>query len=731
MVRRIAMLFPIDNVAESETMKRIAIAAQRMGIEARAFRRSEDILSFQPDFVLSLTHQDPKLTPFPTYGVVTAPSRYYMQTARFVRNILTYDAYFTVSDTVVRWLKDVQAGAGKIPAPVGYYANTVQRTGRTELTLENPRLAYFGTNWDGQRHADLFDDLSRLDFMEFYGPPESWRHVGPAYHGCTPFDGVSTLDVYRRCGLGLCLSMHDFEQEDLPTNRIFEVTAAGALPIATRNRFIERHFGDAVLYIDPLAPAANIARQIETHMAWVATHPDAAREKARRCWSIFDSTLHQEKMLETVLTVHDEVLNRRGYRNVPKSSAPSVSYIVRTGDCDAESLRPALRSLAEQSHPIGAVVLVLGRPINVLHLQRDFPDLAFTVIEAFGAMASTALAAGLTHIGTDLFGVLDPDVRLHPNHVQSLVATLDRADAVPRRAPAFLAYGAHAEASASELLPERLEWQGPCMIPRQEGLRLGGFQPFDLRALAGNRSIMHPCAWLARRNLLNPETLDDPELEAEDVRYLLLRFARQADFIFSCELTLTHQVDGPKSFPLLNGDALEAIQRRIHLRHWHHRFAGELTFEVPGYDPATYAGYGVSRTPPELVELLRSMGLQNGAVRNGSAVDIPAGGSGVVLVGYHALVARTYRLSLYMALASEAGAVDGPIVQIVVVDDSTVQVGPFTVSAQALREDGQMTRFDWVFNTPEILAGKIGHILVVTSGRLALTIQKMTIRPLA
>lgn len=733
MVQRIAMLFPVENVAEAETMMRIAIAAERMGIEAKAFRRSEDILPFEPDFVLSLTHQDAKLTPFPTYGVVTAPSRYYMQTARFVRNVLTYDAYFTVSDTVVRWLKDVQAGSGKIRAPIGYYANTVHRTDFATLDLTEPRLAYFGTNWDGQRHADLFDHLSRLDFMEFYGPAASWRHVGPAYRGRVPFDGVSTLDVYRRCGAGLCLSMHDFEMEDLPTNRIFEVSAAGALPIASRNRFIERHFGDAVLYIDPLRPAGEVARQIEAHMTWIAANPEAARAKAERCWSIFNDTLNQERMLDTVLAVHEEVTRTRGYRPSPPPPASTVGFIVRTGGCDADTLLPALRSLANQSCPGISVILVLGRPMDVAPLRDAFPELHFTVTEAFGAAASAALAAGLRHVDTDLFGVLDPDARLHRNHVHSLLTMLERADALQRRAPALVAYGAHCEASDTDTLHERPEWRDDCMIPRQEGIRLGSFQPFDLSALAGNRWAAHPNAWLARRTLLDPETLDDPELEGDEVRHLLLQFARRADFVFSCEVTLSHRLDGPRNFPRPDDEAMEAIQRRIHLRHWFHHFPGARPFEVPGYDPHNYPGHGVS-TPPrqELVDLLPSMRLEGGAVRSGGTVVIPENTVGTALAGSRRLEARPHRLSLYVAAESlEGGPGSGPLAHVHLLDedDGTV-AGPFAVLPQTLRADGLSARLDWLFAVPEPLDGKACRIRLDTTGGAALTIHKLTVRPL-
>src|SRR5271155_976814 len=96
-VERIALLHPATNVAETESMMRISIAAGRIGIDAKPFLRSQDMLDYRPDLVLALTHQDAKLTPFPTYGVMTQPIFYYMMSRRFIRNILSYDAYFTIS----------------------------------------------------------------------------------------------------------------------------------------------------------------------------------------------------------------------------------------------------------------------------------------------------------------------------------------------------------------------------------------------------------------------------------------------------------------------------------------------------------------------------------------------------------------------------------------------------------------------------------------------------------
>lgn len=573
MPQRFAVLHPYRGMAENETAQRILLAAAKLGLEAKEFAESDSILDYRPDFVLSLSHQDAKLTPFPTYGVLTAPRRYY-QTPRFLRNVLSYDAYLTVSDAVRGWLEDLTFGARKQVAPVGFYANTVPSTVFAPSWTAMPRLAYFGTNWDGNRHGALFERLSRRPYARFFGPAESWKSIDPAaYGGSVPFDGLSVLDAYRVAGAGLCLDLPDFIGDGLPTNRIFEIAAAGVPAICGDNPFVRRWFGDDVLYVDPTAPPDVQLWQIDRHMAWIAAHPEDAQAMARAAHGRFTAHLSLERLLPNVLALHEKVLAGKGYAAAPGAPPlPSMACIVRAGDRSEAMLRRALDSLRAQRYPGLRVVLVAWARAPWLDgVLADYVDLAVSIVELPGGGRSASLWAGLRavrRLGVEFFALLDDDDELFPNHYRSLVSSLrSHAKAFPE-APPQLCYSACVEAAPAPFANDTIV-DGSSLV-RTQRRRIQQFH-FHPPSQLNQRSFV--CAlmtFIASTALLSDEVLMDPGLEVAEDLYLWLLFAERTRFAFSCEVTAcAHQHDlGQSDYanPERHGPAFERIFYRTYGR---------------------------------------------------------------------------------------------------------------------------------------------------------------------
>ncbi|WP_217579028.1 hypothetical protein, partial [Mesorhizobium sp. GbtcB19] len=80
--------------------------------------------------------------------------------------------------------------------------------------------------------------------------------------------------------------------------------AASAIAICDRHPFVERVFGDAVLYIDPRDPA----RSIDQHLSWVNENQSAALQMAERAHSIF-LNLSLERLLDEAAIAHTARLN--------------------------------------------------------------------------------------------------------------------------------------------------------------------------------------------------------------------------------------------------------------------------------------------------------------------------------------------------------------------------------------------------------------------------------------
>lgn len=573
MPQRFAVLHPYRGMAENETAQRILLAAANLGLEAKEFTESDSILDYRPDFVLSLSHQDAKLTPFPTYGVLTAPHRYY-QTPRFLRNVLSYDAYLTVSDAVRGWLEDLTFGTRKQAAPIGFYANTVPATTFAASWTAVPRLAYFGTNWDGNRHGALFERLSRRPYARFFGPAESWKSIDPtAYGGSVPFDGMSVLDTYRAAGAGLCLDLPDFAADGLPTNRIFEIAAAGVPAICGDNPFVRRWFGDDVLYVDQTAPPDVLLWQIDRHMAWIAAHPGDAQAMARAAHERFTAHLSLERLLPNILALHEDVLAGKGYTATSgEAPLPSLACIVRTGDRSEAMLRRALDSLRAQRYPGLRVVLVAWARAPWLDgVLAAYEDLAVSIVELPGGSRSASLWAGLRAVrdlGVEFFGLLDDDDELFPNHYRSLVSSLaSHARAFPE-APPRLCYSACVEAALSPFANDTIVDASSLMRTQRRRIQQFHFHP---PSQLNQRSFV--CAlmtFIASTALLSDEVLIDPGLEVAEDLYLWLLFAERTRFAFSCEVTAcAHQHDlGQSDYadPERYGPAFQRIFYRVYGR---------------------------------------------------------------------------------------------------------------------------------------------------------------------
>jgi len=553
-IRKFAIQHPYDGVAEDESCARIIRAAAMMGVEAKAFKNSHDIIGFAPDFVLSLTHQDPKLTPFPTYGVLTAPTRWY-ETPRFIRNILTYDGYLTVTPGTEEWLGDLTFGARKTNTPVGFYANTVlSLESESTLDFSNANLAYVGTNWDGSRHNALFTELRKEPFMHFYGPEASWNGYGHSYKGSLPFDGDSLLQALRNAGVGLCIEHPDFQSEGIPTNRIFETIASGAVAICSRSAFNKRWFGDNVLYVDIDESPAKVSAQIKAHVSWVRTHADEAAVMAANAQAAYRENLSPEKMLENLFTYHEENLIRKNYVAPVNADVkePKVGVIMRAGGRSENYLRRAIGSIARQSHKNITLFLILwDTPPGLDDVLASCPELDIVCKHLPGGGRSDCLWAGLQSAkqsGCDFIGMLDDDDEYHINMVASLVACYKYHTGLSLPMPVAMVTGGSLKAYEKPVKLPFDDIQDGSRLLRAETRYIQQFH-FGSGGQVNDRSFTaSSTAMLVVADFLDPEILQNPRLEIAEDYYLWLQLAERGRTAFCPEIVATvHNHDDGQS----------------------------------------------------------------------------------------------------------------------------------------------------------------------------------------
>lgn len=314
--------------AEVEAAKRLEIAAENLGMSAKVFEKSEDMFDYEPDIVLCHAYQDTKLTPFPTYGTLTMPSKWVANVDRFKRNIVSYDSYITISDNIVNYVDSLSAKYGKNIPPVYSAFSIPHQEFKPIDNYANAHAAYVGTNWDGSRHGDFFACFKGTDMLKCYGPPKSWKYLPKGIYGHpVPFDGKTILKVYRNAGIGLCFNHTDFEVEGIPTSRVFEIPASSAVMIAGDNPLIKDIFGDSAIYVNPHCSHSMLVEQVKDKVSWCRSNADKANEMAREANRIFNEKLSMEVLLQNLIREHEKNFYRKEKAGNEEKKKSGKKYI--------------------------------------------------------------------------------------------------------------------------------------------------------------------------------------------------------------------------------------------------------------------------------------------------------------------------------------------------------------------------------------------------------------------
>ncbi len=558
---RIAIQNPFAGqlVAETELSRRIFLAAINLGWEAIEVCTSTEIKAFQPDFVIALHNNSPKLSECPTYGCMWNPPSFFEGTEKYVKNVLSYDGYLTSSKAIDRWLHHLLYNTPKVFFTAPFYTSCSQNQYQAPK-LENPCLAYLGSNWDGLRFQELFEGLDHQDYMEVYGNPNGWKHLTHAYKGVIPYDGESVLQTLNQAGVGLCLHREEHRQAALPSMRIFEIVASGAIAICGNHPFIQETFGNSVLYIDSDASYTTQIEQISSHMQWIKDNPEAALERSVKAHSIFLKTYALEKLLLNLLPYHQTLVQQKGFvlsePSLPQKNFPAIQIILNYDSQSPDKLAHSLYQVSRQVYSNCSVTLVKSADENVDRFLSDYSErlLIQTVeIEDFG-YSSSRLWRGLEAIAStncDYFIILDTACSIYPNHIQTLVSLLDRTNLDAGYSSAL------SEANDEELI---------------------NFYPYDLEQILAFEKRIDLSGLLIRRSLLDADFLTDPQLNGVEDLCLLLNMIKRTPLIFSYELTY--------AAPNLNSDLLLEMQdwsselSRLKFIFWHQEFSPGKTLQA-------------------------------------------------------------------------------------------------------------------------------------------------------
>lgn len=533
---RIAFLNPWRNAAENQAFRSLEIAASRIGHHLVHCTNSDDLESVAPDFVLAAASTQPKLTRFPTYGVLHEPRDRFLANKEYFHNLLSYDGYLTISDTLANFMRNLLYGVGR-PANIGFYYNSCQANVAdpdllSRLKKGKVKLTYCGTNWD-KRRTKFFALLSELDNIEIYGPEKSWLGINrKAYKGPLTFDGFSVQEKYKQNGIGLVLLSDKHLVDDVISNRIFEITSVGAIAICCRIPWLELNFGDTVYYFEQQCADRQLVAQIRALMDHIRSRPEDAIDRSRRAQQIFQDKFCAEKLLLNAIRYHEEMNRpkipcaRGAYANGPDS--PFVSVIVRCGGRSSEILRRALNSLALQSLGRFEVILVRHTERDLSGILAEFSNTFESIlcVDCWGGNRSKSLWCGLTHVKGDYFAILDDDDELMPNHFECLFP-----GGSDHQKDNYFGYSG----SIRVYLRPKETAEG-----NLEKRFVYNFGISECRSFFDQSRFFASNSFVASSSLLDKELLLDPQLGTAEDSYLILSLLAKSKARFAFRATAVH-----------------------------------------------------------------------------------------------------------------------------------------------------------------------------------------------
>lgn len=307
---------------EAQAVENIVSAAANIGWECVAVLDSdfnlEKIKALQPNFIISLREEIVPLEGYINFLYLHVPMYMYLNKdgtlcTRAYPNVLKYQGFLNVVPNA----SPVKAAFENVNKKPFYSVQTVFSVkSRGFNDALKTRLCYSGGSlWDekraGTNYKQVYHLLDQTGYMDIYGSARAWEKMGlKSYRGFLPMDDHTVVDTISEAGIALVLHSHEHIRGGVPTSRIFEAAAASAVIICDHHPFVEKEFGDSVLYVDTHQAPEVIFKQIDDHVKWVKAHPDKAIALARRSHAIFMERFTLENELKKIGELYERMVKQ-------------------------------------------------------------------------------------------------------------------------------------------------------------------------------------------------------------------------------------------------------------------------------------------------------------------------------------------------------------------------------------------------------------------------------------
>lgn len=535
---KIAILNAFPNLAhsaEKEFIRRAITVFDKFGHKAISVFTSDDISSFDPDFVL-ITHEfAAKLTDHFTVGLLWSPTQFYKNDTDRIKAIRSWDLIIPINDITRTFAKDIHFPMRHTSAVSDlYFYPSAPILDLPTPDADKLSLAYVGVHWDGARHKNLLAALADAVDLNIYGPPKAWEHMPNQYRGSLPFDGESVIRTLNRHGAVLALHKAAHVEEGTPSMRVFEGCAAKSLIFTEPMQQLVDIFGDTLQYVEPTRSPRAAARAIADTLHRYRKDPRLLAETLGQANVIFQSKVCLERLLSELV---EEVKRHRASLHtaeVNQISGFDVTVIIRCGSRPLAMVQRAVASVQKQVFRRIGIVFARHAEIEGFDewlevLQRSERFQFVTDLRTRGGgVRSIAMWDGLRAVRTELFCMLDDDDELFSTHFSELVEVLRKNPDVDI---AYTGVIRQEEDGVFFNKHERFKGDMGQVIPERRKLQF--FSDYNLDRLLRFDNYIQSNAWMARSCILTPEVLDDPEMEVSEDMYFYILLASRYQFRFS------------------------------------------------------------------------------------------------------------------------------------------------------------------------------------------------------
>lgn len=579
---KIAILLSKDSNLTFE-MEDIQSAFNKSGIEVTFFDESDSIIEYKPDCVIVTTPQDGKLTPFPTYGLMNWSKEEYLTIPRFVRNILTYDGYFTTSPELKQTINDLMFGARKLGTSIldfNFYPVATEFKA-PDLDAKAQKIVIFEPDLRNSKFKHTIDYLlakmANVSVVTFAIPDMAKQEP----RIIVAKDDQDFQKIIREHHVAVYLNADNKRSMSLSLIKLISMS----IPvIAGHTENIEKTFGDSLHYISNDVTYTALPELFNLHLKKILENKTAAIANCLHAHQIFVEKFSMEGALPRFIEFHQKTLIDKGYAPKPdpdfEKALPSVSFIMRTGGKHRHFLERTLDCMVAQQYPDLRIIFVVHALFPYINeLIQNYPSLQIKVVVSLKSRRSEAICDGMAAVETDLFGLYDDDDEMFPNHVRSMVYALQYHANRDWRGEISMVYSGSLHVDDTYTVPERAEFQDHKLTSKNEMRAIEHFRFYSSVGMSQHTWFM-PNGWLARSKFIDNELLVDPELDTCEDLYFELQFAQRGHFAFSAEITTVHHfhhfgnstlVDSYKHFP---------DTQRIALRNFTRVFPQDITYDI-------------------------------------------------------------------------------------------------------------------------------------------------------